>query len=128
VAKFYSRQTVACAKSFRVEVLQRPGGRPGVAGGWDAGGVSLGAGGVRVSSSACAYAPASPSMVARLLMPSRGADDALPGRRGRGTNPGSPPSGGGCNRSGDYLVRMFFLNSHGYSCTYCQTPIRLNLA
>ena len=38
-----------------------------------------GAGGDRVSSSACAYAPASPPMVARLLMPSRGADGALPG-------------------------------------------------
>jgi len=39
----------------------------------------VGAGGVRVSSSACAYAPASAPMVARLLMPSRAADGALPG-------------------------------------------------
>jgi len=44
----------------------------------------VGAGGVRVSSSACAYAPASPPMVARLLMPSRAADAALPGEMLKG--------------------------------------------
>jgi len=43
--------------------------------------------GVRVSSSACAYAPASAPMVARLMMPSRGADDALPGEMLTGLRP-----------------------------------------